>query len=90
MKEVLKSNKIDIFMIQETKMIAADKPTSIGGYTILPKLRKQPRGKEADRGGGIMIGIDSTLPYSELKEYDNRNTPSGREKMETDKRVHTI
>ena len=63
---VLKHN-IDIFLIQETKLITKDKTPSIKGYTITRKDRKQRKGSDNNRGGGLMIGIRNTIPYREIK-----------------------
>ena len=76
-REVIKKRKVDIFLIQETKMTQADKIPSIPGYTILSKPRNQPRGKEKARGGGLMIGIENTIPYREIKDTDIRDRCDG-------------
>ena len=76
-KQVIQKNKIDIFLVQETKMTAQDKVPVIPGYTILSKPRNQPRGKEKVRGGGVMTGIRNTVPYREIKDYDIRDTNDG-------------
>jgi len=45
LKEFIKKNDIDIFMIQETKLIKNDKTPRIPGYTVERKDRVQPKGK---------------------------------------------
>ena len=76
-KQVILKNKIDIFLIQESKMNSNDKIPTIPGYTILSKPRKQPRGKESTRGGGLLTGFKNTIPYREIKNYDMRDTDDG-------------
>ena len=76
-KQVIQKNKIDIFLVQETKMTAQDKVPVLPGYTILSKPRSQPRGKENVRGGGVMMGIRNTIPYREIKDYNIRDTNDG-------------
>ena len=76
-KQLLKDLKVDIFMIQESKMTMKDKVPTIPGYTILSKPRTQPRGKEHVRGGGVLMGIRNTIPYREIKSMDIRDTNDG-------------
>ena len=45
LKDFIKKNKIDVFVIQETKLVRSDKPIRIPGYTVVRKDRKQPKGK---------------------------------------------
>ena len=47
----MKKEKVDVFVIQETKMIKADKTPTIAGYTIERKERDQEIGNETNRGG---------------------------------------
>ena len=44
LKECIRKNKIDIFVIQETKLIRSDKTPRIPGYTVERKDRDQPKG----------------------------------------------
>ena len=76
-KQVILNNKIDVFLIQESKMNNKDKIPTIPGYTILSKPRKQPRGKESNRGGGLLTGIKNTIPYREIKNYDIKDKDDG-------------
>ena len=76
-REVIKEKDIDIFLIQETKMIATDKAPNFPGYTILNKPRKQPAGKEKNRGGGLLIGIRNTIPYRDIKNNNLRDKDDG-------------
>ena len=62
-KQVIQENKIDIFVVQESKMTMQDKVPTIPGYTVLSKPRKQAKGKENVRGGGLLTGIKNTIPY---------------------------
>ena len=72
-KTVINDNKVDVFLIQETKMTAMDKIPSIPGYTVLSKPRKQARGNEKNRGGGLITGIRNTIPYREVEDLDIRD-----------------
>ena len=47
-------------------MISSDKPRNIPGYAIIRRDREQKRGKENNRGGGLLIGIKETTPYREI------------------------
>ena len=64
-------------MIQESKMAKQDKIPTIPGYTVLSKPRKQAKGKENIRGGGLITGIKNTIPYREIKNYDVRDVNGG-------------
>ena len=61
----VQENKIDVFAIQETKMISRDKTPTIPGYTIIRKDRQQRTGQETNRGGGLLMGIKDTIPFRE-------------------------
>ena len=76
-KQVILESKIDIFMIQESKMTRQDRIPNIPGYTVLSKPRKQAIGKEKNRGGGLLTGIKNTIPYREIKNFDVRDTDDG-------------
>ena len=69
-KLVLKEKKVDIFLVQETKMTTKDKLPVFPGYTVISKPRKQPRGKENNRGGGLMTGIKNNIPYREIDDIN--------------------
>ena len=66
LKECIRKNKIDIFVIQETKLIRSDKTPRIPGYTVERKDRDQPKGKEKDRGGGLITGIKKSIAYKRM------------------------
>ena len=70
LRDFIKKNDIDIFLIQETKLIKSDKTSKIPGYTIERKDRVQPKGKEKDRGGGLITGVSKTIPYKLAKIND--------------------
>ena len=65
LKKFLKEYKISVALIQETKLIKSDKKPVIPGYTVRRKDRIQPKGKEKDRGGGLLIVIKNNIPYKE-------------------------
>ena len=73
-KQVLKEQRIDIFLVQETKMTQTDKPPSFAEYTILNAPRYQPKGSELTRGGGLMIGIHKSVDYREIKDKGDKGT----------------
>ena len=58
---------IDIFLIQETKMIKKDKKPKFAGYRVLRQDRLQWKGKENNRGGGLLIGIKRHIPFRKAK-----------------------
>ena len=66
LKTFLKKHQVDLFAIQETKLIIKDKTPCIPGYTILRKDRSQPKGKEKNRGGGVLIGIRDNIPFKQI------------------------
>ena len=63
LKMVLKEENIDIFLIQETKLVMSDKLPSIPGYTVKRQDRTQLRGKEKNRGGGFIFGFKKNIPF---------------------------
>ena len=70
LKDFLKQHEIDVFLFQETKLIKNDKTPKFPGYTIERKDRDQPKGKEKDRGGGLLIGVRKTIPYKHLEKMN--------------------
>ena len=63
LREFLSDNHIDIFALQETKLIASDKFPNIKGYTVLRRDRPVRKGHEKDRGGGLIIGVKENIPF---------------------------
>jgi len=72
LKEFIKKNNIDIFLIQETKLVRNDKTPKIPGFTIERRDRLQQKGKEKDRGGGLITGIRKTIPYKSVDKLNLR------------------
>ena len=66
LKTLMKEESIDILLIQETKLIAKDKLPTIPGYTILRQDRPQLICNEGNRGGGLLIGVKSNVPYKKV------------------------
>ena len=78
----LEKRNVDVFFIQETKLISSDKriKSKFPGYTIKRKDRAQPRGKEGNRGGGLLVGIKKGIPFRvaniDLRGYGDGITES--------------
>ena len=67
LKHFLAEQNIDIFLIQETKLVPKVDEPVFKGYELVRKDRKQKKGCEKNRGGGLLIGIKDRIPYSELR-----------------------
>jgi hypothetical protein len=76
-RQVCKENELDIFMIQETKMLETDKIPNFPGYTLINKPREQVSGNETNRGGGLLTGIRNTVPFREIKGDNLRDKEDG-------------
>ena len=74
LKLLLKEENIDVFLIQETKLITTDKLPNVPGYTVLRQDRTQRIGNEDNRGGGLITGIRHDTPYKEVN-LDIRKAP---------------
>ena len=61
----LEEKDIDIFMIQETKLISSDRDIEkkFPGFTVKRQDRPQKIGCERNRGGGVMVGIKKNIPF---------------------------
>ena len=77
-KNFILENKIDIYLLQETKLTPKDSTPSIPGYTVVRKDREQLVGQEKARGGGVLIGIRDTIPFRqanfEIRSEDDKIT----------------
>ena len=73
-RTIIKNKDIDIFLVQETKMITTDKEPNFPGYTTYSKPRTQVAGNEKNRGGGLLTGIKNTIPYHVVKGTNLRDT----------------
>ena len=85
LKQLVKKHEVDIFMIQETKLTKAvekDKPR-VPGYTIIRKDREQPKGEENNRGGGLLVGIRKTVPYSYMDKLNIRGLKDHKTEAQT-------
>ena len=69
-RETLEKHKVDIFLVQETKLTQGDKVPIFPGYTILSNPRTQTAGNDENRGGGLMTGIGTKIPYKEVKDLN--------------------
>ena len=58
--------RIDIMLIQETKMRAEDGTLRVFGYEVLRKDRKREGSSRYSRGGGVVILIRQGMPYKEI------------------------
>ena len=78
LKAFVKKHQIDVFAIQETKMIITDRTPCIPRYTIVRRDRSQPKGKEKNRGGGLLIGVRDTISFKqsrfEIREKRDKTT----------------
>ena len=63
LKIFLREKKVDIFVLQETKLIPKDQTPKIHGYTLIRQDRPQLKGKEKNRGGGVLTGIKDDIPF---------------------------
>jgi hypothetical protein len=72
LRQAIKEHEVDIFLIQETKMIKSDKIPQFPGYTIMSKPRHQVAGDESNRGGGLLTGVRNTVPYKEIRTNSNQ------------------
>jgi len=72
----LQKHKVDVFALQETKLIAGDDDPKIPGYTLVRKDRKQKPGYETNRGGGLLMGVRNKIPFhpSELNITTDSDT----------------
>ena len=59
---------MDIWCIQETKLIEKDKTPHKQGYTVIRKDRKQAMRRESNRGGGLLMGIKEEIPYKVVQK----------------------
>merc|ERR1712045_1073849 len=57
LKGFIKQHEIDIFLLQETKLVKNDETPRFPGFAVERKNREQPPGEEDNRGGGLMMGI---------------------------------
>ena len=53
MREYVKREDVDIWCIQETKLIKKDKTPHVQGYTVIRRDRKQAMGRESNRRGAV-------------------------------------
>jgi len=65
LRDYIMEKKVDVFLIQETKLVKKDKTPTFPGYTVLRKDRRQLRGKENNRGGGLLVGVREQIPFRE-------------------------
>ena len=72
LKEFIERHDIDVFVLQETKMIKTDKMPQIPGYSIERLDRHQPKGKEKNRGGGLVTGVKLRLGKKRLVKFSIR------------------
>ena len=73
----LEKHDIDVFGIQEKKMLRKDKAPKFPGYVIERRDRGQTtRGREKGREGGLVTGIKRNIPYNRLmaKSEDQKTT----------------
>ena len=69
LKKFVEEKKIDVFVIQETKLIRRDKLPKMPGFAIERQDRHQPKGRESNRGGGLITGVRETLAKKRLLKF---------------------
>ena len=67
LRDYLIEKNVDVFLIQETKLVKKDNTPTFSGYTVLRRDRWQLKGKENNRGGGLLIGVREKIPFREAK-----------------------
>ena len=67
LRHFLKEQDIDVFMLQETKLLKKDKLPRIPGYTLVRDDRQPKKGKTKGRGGGLLTGVRDNIPFKEVK-----------------------
>jgi hypothetical protein len=92
----LQKHKVDVFALQETKLIAGDDDPKIPGYTLVQKDRKQKPDNESNRGGGLLMGVRNNIPFNPTElniltddndVTDHRDSPSKQSEGQTHERV---
>ena len=68
LREYVKRESVDIWCIQETKLIEKDKTPQVQGYTVTRKDRTQARGRESNRGGGLLVRLKEEIPYKVIQK----------------------
>ena len=53
LKKFMRQYKVNVALIQETKLTIFDKTPKIPGFTVIRKDRAQPKGSEKNRGGAV-------------------------------------
>ena len=72
LKEFIRKHDIDVFVLQETKMVKKDKLPTIPGYAMERLDRSQPKGKKKNRGGGLITGVSERLAKKRLVKFSIR------------------
>ena len=67
LRDYLEEEKIDVFMIQETKLIMTDPTPKFKGYTLVRQDRVQRVGCERNRGGGLITGIKEGIAFRQAR-----------------------
>jgi len=63
LRDYLQEKEIDVFLIQETKLVTRNETPKFKGYTVVREDRVQRKGCENDHGGGLIIGVKKDIPY---------------------------
>ena len=74
LKGFIEKEDIDVFVIQETKLIRKDRLPKIPGFAIERQDRQQPKGKEGNRGGGLITGVSLKLGKKRLPKFGIKGT----------------
>ena len=69
LEEFMKKQKIDIAMIQETKLRKKEKTPYVKGFTSIRKDRLLIRKDDDRKGGGLLFLIKEEIPFREIDDW---------------------
>ncbi len=64
----LKELKVDLVVIQETKMRAEDTTPSFHGYNMIPKDKRTEDMAKSARGGALLILVREVVPFQSIPD----------------------
>ena len=66
LRDYLIDKDVDVFLIQETKLLKKDNTPTFPGYIVLRRDRRQFKGKQM-KGGGLLTGVKEKFAVREAK-----------------------